>query len=116
MNISLPTGGNLYFGATSQPKPAIPAPAPVEQKPQVAPTNADDARLEEVTKAAQVVQSNYFIVSDVRFTIFKDIAGDYVTRFTSLKDGSVKYFPQKSLFEEMKVRRAQEAAIFKTEA
>lgn len=55
--------------------------------------------LAEVQQASQIVASNPYPVSDQRFTIFKDIAGDYVTRFTSLVDGSVEYYPQKGLFE-----------------
>ncbi len=66
----------------------------------------EDAGYEAVKQAAEALKST-FVVSDVRFTIFKDIAGDYVTRFTSLRDGSVKYYPQKSLFETVKIRNAQ---------
>ena len=69
-------------------------------------SQAKDAGYEAVKQAAEALKST-FVVSDVRFTIFKDIAGDYVTRFTSLRDGSVKYFPQKSLFETVKIRNAQ---------
>lgn len=119
LNITPQVGGNVYQGvAPAAPKAAIPAPAPVEikQPKMEAPATADEARYEEVKKAAATIQSNYYVVSDVRFTIFKDIAGDYVTRFTSLKDGSVKYYPQKSLFELMKIKQAQDITIFHTEA
>lgn len=59
----------------------------------------DEARYAEVKVAAAQVISNPYPVSDHRFTIFKDLGGDYVTRFTSLVDGSVKYYPEKTLFE-----------------
>lgn len=73
------------------------------------------SRYEAVKLAAEALKNTY-AVSDVRFTIFKDVAGDYVTRFTSLRDGSVKYYPQKSLFEMAKIRNAQFEAMFSTEA
>ena len=73
-------------------------------------TKAKDAVYDTVKQAAEALR-NTFAVSDVRFTIFKDIAGDYVTRFTSLRDGSVKYYPQKSLFETVKIRNAQIQAL-----
>lgn len=118
LNITPQVGGSIYQGATPAiAKPVMQPPAPEIKVEQVkVPSTAEQARYEEVLKAAQAIQSNYFVVSDTRFTIFKDIAGDYVTRFTSLKDGSVKYYPQKSLFELMKIKHAQLNAAFNTEA
>ena len=80
----------------------VKAPEPKVQKPEV---KIDNPAYEAVQRAAEALK-NTFAVSDVRFTIFKDIAGDYVTRFTSLRDGSVKYYPQKTLFETVKIRNA----------
>ena len=111
-------------------KPVDPTPAPAAttdttgqtnstdstQQNTAVPQTAADARLQEVQKAAQAVaEMNYYPVSSVRFTIYKDIAGNYVTRYTSLKDGKVTYYPQKSLQELMKQRAAENAAIFHTE-
>lgn len=93
-------------------KTAAPQVQPQEVK---IPENAEQAQFEVVQKAAETVKRTYFAVSDVRFTIFKDVAGDYVTRFTSLKDGTVKYFPQKSLFELAEIRQS-ESARYQTEA
>jgi len=86
----------------------IPVPRVAENKPEV-------SRYEAVRLAAEALKNTY-AVSDVRFTIFKDVAGDYVTRFTSLRDGSVKYYPQKSLFELAKILSAQVEAMFSTSA
>jgi hypothetical protein len=36
----------------------------------------------------------YFAVSDRTFTIYKDINGQMITRFTSLRDVSVTYVPE----------------------
>ena len=93
------------------------AQAAATQQQQQAPSTAQQARYEEVKQASQAVQSNYFVVSDVSFTIFKDLDGDYVTRYTSLKDGSVKYYPQKALFEQVQILHSRERAdaVFRTE-
>ena len=117
LNISMAQSGAAYTGSIpALQKPAFQLPAATPAEAPKVPETAEDARFQEVQKAAQVVQNNYYVVSDVRFTIFKDIAGDYVTRFTSLKDGHVTYYPQKTLLEEMKIKQAQSASIFQTQA
>ena len=52
--------------------------------------------------AVKQAASNVFVVSDQSFTIFKDNNGQYVTRYTSLRDGRVTYIPEPEL-----LRRAQ---------
>lgn len=56
----------------------------------------EQLRMQQAEKAARVI-ADYFIVSDVRFTIFKDASGQYVTRFTSLQDGTVHYIPEPNM-------------------
>ena len=75
--------------------------------PVEAPATETKVTFAEVQQASQIVASNPYPISDQRFAIFKDIAGDYVTRFTSLVDGSVEYFPQKSLFELVQVLKGK---------
>jgi hypothetical protein len=58
---------------------------------------AEQRRFETVQRLAQDI-ANVFIVGDKRFTIFKDMSGQYVTRFTSLRDGQVTYIPEPELF------------------
>lgn len=57
---------------------------------------AEQKRAEAVQRAAQDI-ANVFVVSDKRFTIFKDTTGQYITRFTSLRDGRVTYIPEPDL-------------------
>lgn len=59
---------------------------------------AEQQRVQAVHRAAQSV-SDIFVVSDRTFTIFKDVTGQYVTRFTSLRDGKVTYIPEPNLFK-----------------
>jgi hypothetical protein len=78
-----------------------PAPAAIEREPvqpQVQVQISDAERLERVQRAAARA-ANTFVVSDVKFTIFKNSQGEYITRFTSLKDGSVTYFPEPDLLK-----------------
>ncbi len=59
---------------------------------------AEQQRVQAVRRAAAAV-SDIFVVSDRTFTIFKDVTGQYVTRFTSLRDGKVTYIPEPNLFK-----------------
>lgn len=87
------------------PQPASPA-APIVAPKIELPSNSEAQRYAKVKAAAEVVKNTY-AVSDTRFTIFKDSTGDYVTKFTSLRDGTVKYFPEKTLFELTQARNAK---------
>ncbi|NBX03090.1 MAG: hypothetical protein EBR02_03295 [Alphaproteobacteria bacterium] len=98
---------------TTTAAPALPAvaasalPAPAEVKiPTIEQNAAPDAvdlqvaeqkRLQAVQRAAQ--NANNFAVSDKTFTIFKDVTGQYITRFTSLRDGKVTYIPEPELLK-----------------
>ena len=90
---------------TVQQAPVLPAPSDPTQSDQSNndPTPADiqaadQKRLQAVQKAAQDV-ANLYVVSDKKFTIFKDATGQYITRFTSLRDGTVTYVPAPQLFK-----------------
>lgn len=105
-------GGGASIGG-NVPTVSVPSksqtPLPSLQRPSAAQVSApidvsasaqnDEARYVEVQEAAAQVINNPYPVSNHRFTIFKDLGGDYVTRFTSLVDGTVKYYPEKTLFE-----------------
>ncbi len=75
---------------------AVPQPAPKEMK------GADALSLKSVEQQRFKVVSdiaNIYILGDRRFTIFKDVTGQYITRFTSLKDGKVTYVPEPELLK-----------------
>lgn len=110
MNINITTGiakGNVPATATqSAPLPQEKkveakvqdqAPAPKDVEITKAP-DTEVRRLEMLTKAAKGL-ANYFVVSDVKFTIYKDSVGQYITKFTNLKDGSITVFPEPEVFE-----------------
>ena len=59
---------------------------------------AEQKRVEIVQKAAQQI-ANVFVLGDKSFSLFKDATGQYITRFTSLRDGKVTYIPEPTLFK-----------------
>lgn len=59
---------------------------------------AEDRRIAAIRRAAQQV-ANTYVVSDKTFSLFKDTTGQYITRFTSLRDGRVTYIPEPELFK-----------------
>lgn len=73
--------------------------APEIRQPDFDAAAAEHRRFEAVQRAARNV-ANLFVVSDRRFTIFKDSSGQYITRFTSLRDGQVTYIPEPELLRQ----------------
>ena len=63
------------------------------------PPQLADKRYQAVQQAAQAAAANVYVVSDKKFTIFKDASGQYITRFTSLRDGKVTYIPEPQIFQ-----------------
>ena len=68
----------------SEPAPVLSASAP--------------ARSEQVEHAASRF-SDFFAVSATSFSIYKDSSGQFITRFTNLKDGSVTYIPEPQMLQ-----------------
>lgn len=60
---------------------------------------AEEKRQEAIRQAAQDI-ANVYVVSDRQFTIFKDVTGQYITRFRDLRDGRVTYVPEPELFKQ----------------
>jgi hypothetical protein len=59
---------------------------------------AEQKRADAVQALSQQAADNY-VLGDQEFTIFKDVTGQYITRFTSLRDGKVTYFPEPVLYK-----------------
>jgi len=115
MDINNITSGPVLTGAPKVSEkasvPAQPAVAPKAPPAEIKlPQTGDEVRYEEVKMAADAVK-NLYAVSDTRFTIFKDLAGDYVTRFRSLRDGTVKYYPEKTLYELVAIRSGRSGSV-----
>jgi len=116
--IARPTPVKQEVALPSLVKASVEAPVDLPANTQPQQVEKPKVSFADVQVASQVVASNPYPVSDQRFTIFKDIAGDYVTRFTSLVDGSVEYYPQKSLFETVQILKSKvsSATVLDTQA
>lgn len=78
-------------------------------------TKSEQQRLDTVIRAATQFR-NVYAVSDTTFTIFKDSTGQFVTRFTSLKDGSVTYIPEPDITRFIETNQARKNALIEIEA
>lgn len=84
---------------------AVDLPAVQVSQPQPAYSDAQASQLEEqrvqaLKQAVTAVLPKFFYpVSDVRFTIFKDLSGQLVTKFTSLVTGETSQIPEPELLQ-----------------
>ncbi len=79
-------------------------------------TSDTEVRRYEQVLAASQVAADPFPISDRSFTIFKDASGQYVTRYTSLRDGTVTYVPELKLLQQFETRQRQLQAVLTIEA
>lgn len=111
----VPPGGARRVEVRAPAEVSVPVPQP---QPQTAPepraANSDAARLESLRAAAQSAIRNFFAVSDTTFTIFKDSSGQYITRIKSLRDGTIKTYPEQNAFDFFRVQKP--ITSFSTEA
>ena len=115
------TAARTTVAATLKPKQqslnAVPeAVAKVVQPDKAEMTNAEQRRYEAVEQGAQAIAAQAFAVSDTRFTIYKDATGQFITRFTSLSDGSVTYYPEPEVAAFMAERSAERKASYDIDA
>ncbi len=75
-----------------------------------------DKRLEALQKAAESYFKNVYAVSDQEFTIYKDASGQYITRYTSLRDGKVTYIPEPDMLAYMDNRQQERQALIEIQA
>ncbi|MFZ4124552.1 MAG: hypothetical protein ACOYJ2_00580 [Rickettsiales bacterium] len=61
--------------------------------------SAEVRRFEQVKRAAESFFKDVYAVNDHTFSIYKDGSGQYITRFTSLRDGRVTYIPEPQLLQ-----------------
>jgi hypothetical protein len=80
------------------------APLKIPQVEQADLRVAEEKRMQAMRDAAKRSLSNAYVVSDQSFTIYKDMTGRYITRFTNLKDGTVTYFPEPDLIKQISLQ------------
>lgn len=73
---------------------------------------SDETRYENMQQASQMFK-DVFAVSDTKFSIYKDFKGQFVTRFTNLRDGSVSYIPEPDMMQYLERRGKARKALLK---
>ena len=107
-----------YNGAAAPTRDTTPTELPKAQTVQEVKSVQPDTKTlekdrEELVRQAAQSFKNTFAVSDVKFTIFKDSSGQYITRFTNLNDGKVTYIPEPDMltFSQIDGRSDQQLSI-----
>ena len=77
---------------------------------------SDEERYARLKRNAKNFFNDVYAVSDSTFTIFKDSTGQFITRMTSLRDGSVKYVPEFDVLQYIESRTAAREALLEIEA
>jgi hypothetical protein len=62
---------------------------------------ADMRRMQAIKDALRKAVKESYAVSDRSFTIYKDTSGQFITRFTNLRDGSVTYVPEPEIMQRL---------------
>lgn len=92
-----PKTGDSAFAAPVQVQSA-PQPAPEPVATPVTDTTSDEimSRRADLLKQAltEALPKFFYPVTDVRFTIFKDTSGQFITRFTNIITGAVSQIPE----------------------
>lgn len=128
MTVNFPGGVNTNPTALGGRKVEVPAVKNTSENTQQEPNKttgvedtidlnvAEQRRAEAVQEAAQTFRSDFFAVSDTTFSIYKDTSGQYITRFTSLRDGRVTYIPEPDMLQHMERMRQARESIVRLEA
>lgn len=96
----------------AKPQTSDATPVPVPGQGYDKPADTELKREAAVYRAAESFFKDVYAVSDQRFTIFKDSSGQYITRYTSLRDGRVTYIPEPDMLAYMeRKRQAREALV-----
>lgn len=91
---------------------AASAPKPVAEQVAYDASASDKTRYENMERASQMFK-DVFVVSDMKFSIYKDFTGQFVTRFTNLRDGSVSYIPEPDMMQYLEQRGKARKALLK---
>lgn len=87
-------------------------PQPVAEQVTYDANKSDETRYENMKQASQMFK-DVFVVSDTTFSIYKDVKGQFVTRITNLRDGSVSYIPEPDMMQYLDRRGKARKALLK---
>jgi hypothetical protein len=92
-NVARPEAAPIRKSDVEQAPVQIPAVESIDIK------MVDQKKMEAMRDALRKAFSNSYVVSDRSFTIYKDMSGQYITRFTNLRDGTVTYVPEPEILQ-----------------
>lgn len=107
--------GSGATGTVPNKKTEAALPAPQTQKSEQVAYDAkgsEDVRMENMKRASRMMKET-FAVRDNKFAIYKDATGQFVTRFTNLRDGSVTYIPEPDMMQYLEQRGEVRKALVK---
>lgn len=87
--------------------------APVKEQVTFDPTKTEQTRLENMQQGTRAMFKEVYAVSDTKFSIYKNSTGDFVTKFTNLRDGKVSYIPEPDMMQYMESRGKARKALLK---
>ena len=73
-----------------------PTPQPIAPIPAAIPKPDNSASQDATATKALISFAQTYAVSDQKFALYKDASGQMITRYVSLRDGSVTYLPAPS--------------------
>ena len=106
MDISLQVGGGApaLLGTRNADSPVIRTTATFANYPVVSQhehhdyqsvvDQAEQKRFENIHQTSAAALRDLYPLGDKTFTIYKDSSGQYITRYVSLRDGTVTYYPE----------------------
>lgn len=108
---SLPSARSADFPVIKTRESDAGNPRVPELKTEEAITDIEAKRYEQLQRAAESFFKDVYAVSDTTFAIFKDATGQYITRFTNLRDGKVTYIPEPQMLQYMERAARQRQAL-----
>lgn len=87
-------------------------PKPVTEQVAFDAGKSDQTRYENMKQASQMFKEVY-AVSDTKFSIYKDFKGQFVTRMTNLRDGTVSYIPEPDMMQYLENRGKARKALLR---
>jgi hypothetical protein len=126
MDINLQGGIKLPQSLPGARSPDLPVAKPKTSDTQIAaslpgqdkaaPVDTETKRQVAVQTAAKSFFKDVYAVSDTTFSIYKDASGQYITRYTSLRDGKVTYIPEPDMLEYLERRKHVREALVEIQA
>lgn len=115
-------GGTLSVQARGSEVPVIKKSEVQDEPVKVAAVEKSDIKLtdskreDRVRTAAKHYFKDFYAVRDTSFSIYKDAGGQFITRFTNLRTGSVTYIPEPDVVRYLESKQQAREALVEIDA